>query len=142
MRRFISLFQVEGLPARQVFAGGMLFALLPPIPFVCVALVQNLSRLLHWPWTAFGAFLFGSAGAGRVEGAGVVLYALGGLLLETVALRNLAKTFWQFKRISLASALLSLCSVLMFLFALGWMFASIGFAVIGVEEFTGLRFMP
>ena len=130
---FISFFRADGATRKEIFQRGMLFALLPSMPFIGLALVQNLSQLFNWPWGEAGATI--GSGDGLAGTIALTIYGLVGVALAIVALRNFGNAVRGWNLISLAC-------VGMFPVALFWVFTSLGITILGLQELFGVRIMP
>jgi hypothetical protein len=130
---FISFFRVDRATRKEIFQRGMLFALVPTLPFIGLALVQNLSLLFNWPWREAGAAI--GSGDGLAGTITLTIYGLAGVVLAILAMRNFGNAVRGWNLISLAS-------VGMFPVALFWVFTSLGITILGLQELFGVRIMP
>ena len=130
---FISFFRVDQATRKEIFQRGMLFVLLPTLPFIGLALLQNLSQLFNWPWSEAGANI--GSGDGLAGTIALTVYGLVGVVLAVLAMRNFGNAVrgWN---------LFSLACVGMFPVALFWLFTSLGITILGLQELFGVRIMP
>lgn len=111
----------------------MLFALLPPLPFIGLALLQNLSLLFNWPWGEAGATIGSDDGpAGAIA---LTIYGLVGVVLAIMAMRNFGNAVRGWNLISIAC-------VGMFPVALFWVFTSLFITIVGLQELFRVRIIP
>ena len=115
MKKYLSLFQIEGASRKQIFERGILLALLPPLPFTVLVTVENLSRFLPSGSRVITfTILSGHSSAG---GAIWMLNGLVGIVAESLAIRNLKKTIQGLNPMSFASAVMIPVALLLFLMA-------------------------
>lgn len=115
MTKYLSLFQIEGALRKQIFERGILLALLPPLPFLVLVLVETLSKFLSSGSRVITlTILSGHSSAG---GAIWMLNGLVGIVAELLAIRNLRKTIQGLNPMSLASVAMIPVALLLFLMA-------------------------
>jgi hypothetical protein len=134
-RRGLSLFQIEAASRKQIFERGMLLALLPLMPLALLGLSIHLPQIFFPSWNPTSTVPWREDSVGA--NIGILIYGVGGLFLEVVAMRNLGKSVRGFN-------LVSVLSVPMIFFAILWFCATFYLTVLGAVGliYPGQRIMP
>ena len=129
------LFQTEGASRKDVFERGVLLALIPSFPLLLLGIAWVVALWSKWAWMlrALDTFPQGN----RFLIAFWMLWGLWGVVMEILALRNLARTIRGLNPMSVAAALMTPVALLL-------LFLSASFAVIsyGALWYPGVRLLP
>jgi len=124
VKKYLSLFQTENAPRKDVLERGVLLALLPSFPVLLLGIVWIVALLSKWTWML--QVLDGVPEHDRIFVTFWMIWGLAGIVMEIMAMRNFAKTIRGLNLMSVAAALMTPV-------ALVFLYASASFAMISYD---------